>query len=80
MIPISNYTEQLEQVQYKAALAVLGRGRVPIGRGFLKSLDGKHYMFEGGIEDCAIFLFFPSPKFHFIFTKKFLNNELLTTI
>ena len=37
-------------------------------------------MIEGGIRDCVTFLFFLSPKLHFIFTKKFLNMELLSII
>ena len=37
-------------------------------------------MIEGGIKDCAIFLFFPSPKLQNSTTKKFLNIKLLSII
>ena len=75
-----NFTEQLEQAQYKAALAVSGVRKGTNRSRFLEELGWETLYDQGGIKGCAIFLFFRSPKLHFIFTKKFLNNELLTII
>ena len=49
------FTKKLEQVQYSAALAVTGAWRgVQVGRGFMRSWDGKPCITEDGTEDYVI--------------------------
>ena len=54
-----NFMHQLEQTQYKAALAVSGVctptcGWVQVGKNCLKSSDGKHFITEGSAKDYVI--------------------------
>ena len=49
-----NFMQQLEQTQYKTALAVTGAWMGTSTKNQLEELGyGKHFVTEGGIEDCV---------------------------
>ena len=50
-----DFTKKLESTQYSAALAMTGHGVELILTGFTKSLVGKSFTTDGGIDACVTF-------------------------